>query len=140
VETLLNCIWLAVGISLLSGWLFSARGGRCRPEEGILPSPSLQLVALLLLIGLLFPVISVADDFALCSAPIESERAMRLHDPLDGASTPHVLLPAAAPWWTCMRNPLLAAPAAPVTSSPGQGRQQAGTRSPLDSRPPPALL
>ena len=85
MEILLNCVWLVLGLSLISAWSAHAwRTRTCEPEK-LLPSRRLQFTALLMLVILLFPVISVTDDIAMCTAPRDAERALRLHDPFDGS-------------------------------------------------------
>ena len=69
----------------------------CRGQK-LLPSRRLQFTAILLLVILLFPVISVTDDIAMCTAPRDAERALRLHDPFDSSQPTPALLPSTMAW------------------------------------------
>jgi hypothetical protein len=140
VEILLNCVWLLLGLSLISAWSAHAwRTNSCRPDS-LLPSRGLQFTALLLLVILLFPIISLTDDIAMCTAPRDAERALRLHDPLDGSQPTQALLPATMAWMDLLAVMLHKGPSRPVEQEAKLFIQLAGTRLPVESRPPPALL
>ena len=140
MEILLNCVWLVLGLSLISGWSTHAwRTRTCEPDT-FLPSRRLQLTALLLLVILLFPVISVTDDIAMCTAPRDAERALRLHDPFDGSQPAQALLPSTMAWMDVFADPLRKGPSRPVEEEANVVVQLAVTRLPIDSRPPPVAL
>jgi hypothetical protein len=140
VEILLNCVWLVLGLSLISAWsVHACRSHACEPEN-LLPSRRLQFTALLLLVILLFPVISLTDDIARCTAPRDAERALRLHDPFDGAQPTAALLPSAMAWMDALSVVLQSGPARPVEQDAKLTALLSGTRLPIDSRPPPASL
>jgi len=139
VELFLNCVWLVLGLSLLAAWGSHAWRTRHCPAEEYLPSRRLQFTALLLLIGLLFPVISVTDDFAKCTAPRENEQAMRLHNLVDDG--PLAPMPQMGIAWRAIAEFMFGlGPSWPVEPHTKLGTQLAGTRLTVDSRPPPASL
>jgi predicted ferric reductase len=70
VELLLNLVWMAVSLFLIGGWIWSIRKGYIEFEWA-------ALVALVLLIVILFPAISMTDDLMAMNMPIEVEHAMR---------------------------------------------------------------
>jgi hypothetical protein len=137
VEILLNCVWLLLGLSLITAW--SARMWRTRTHQadGFLPSRRLQFTAVLMLVILLFPVISLTDDIAMCTAPRDAERALRLHDPSDGSQTAPALLPSTMAWMDAVAILLQAGPGHPVEQDAKLAMPLAGTRLPAESRPPP---
>jgi hypothetical protein len=140
VEILLNCVWLILGLSLISAWsahLWRTRTGE--PNE-FLPSRSLQFTAILLLVILLFPVISLTDDIAMCTAPRDAERALRLHDPFDGAQPAQALPISTMAWVDAVADVFRKGPSRPVEPEAHVIRQLAGTQSTIDSRPPPVTI
>jgi hypothetical protein len=137
-----------LGVSLIVTWsLISCRQAspwptdrRSAADAQSLPSRRVQLVAVVMLVILLFPVISLTDDLARCTAPQETERALRLHDPLDVSPSGPALLPAANLW-----TELIAAAFRPLSHQPVEDAAEISllleaTRLPVDSRPPPAAL
>jgi hypothetical protein len=140
VEILLNCVWLVLGLSLISAWSMLAWHTRSGESEGMLPSRRLQFTAILLLVILLFPVISLTDDIARCTAPRDAERALRLHDLLDGTQPTAALLPSAMAWMDALSVVLRNGPSRPVEQDAKLTALLQGTRLPTDSRPPPASL
>lgn len=133
-------MWLLLGLSLVTTW--SARAWRtrtCKPD-GLLPSPQLQFTAILMLLILLFPVISVTDDIAMCTAPRDAERALRLHDPLDGPQPTPALLPSTMAWMDAVAVMLHSGPSRPVDQGAKLAIQLGGARMPVESRPPPVAL
>ena len=70
MEFLLNSVWFAVCLLLVSWWLRDARS-RAKPVEWRTG------VALALLIVLLFPVISMTDDLLMTSSPAEAEHMLQ---------------------------------------------------------------
>jgi hypothetical protein len=140
VEILLNCVWLVLALSLISAWSVRAwRAHACEPN-GLLPPRRLQLTALLLLVILLFPVISLTDDIARCTAPRDAERALRLHDPFDGSQPAAALLPSAMAWTDALSVMLRSGPSRPVEQDAKLTALLQGARLPIDSRPPPFFL
>lgn len=140
MEILFNCVWLLLGLSLISAWSAHAWRTRSRRPDSLLPSRGLQFTALLLLVILLFPVISLTDDIAMRTAPPDAERALRLHDPLDGSQPVQALLPSTMAWMDLLAVMLHMEPSRPVEQEAKLVTQLAGTRVPVESRPPPASL
>jgi hypothetical protein len=140
VETFLNCLWLTIGLSLISAWLVHAWNARSSKRDGLLPSNPLQFTALLLLIVLLFPVISLTDDIAVCTAPRDAEWVLRLHDPFGGSQPAQIPPPSAIAWMDLLAVMLRAGPSRPVDQGVMLATKLAGTQQPIDSRPPPAAL
>jgi hypothetical protein len=140
VEILLNCVWLLLGLSLVAAW--SARAWRTgtHKADGLLPSRRLQFTAVLMLVILLLPVISLTDDIAMCTTPRDAERALRLHDPFDGSQSTPAFLPSSMAWMNTLAVLLHTGPRRPVEQDANLVIQLAGTRSPIDSRPPPVTL
>lgn len=70
MEICLNALWFAISLLLVGWWLRGAhtRGGGIDARAGI---------AVLLLIVLSFPAISMTDDLLLLSAPAETEHMLR---------------------------------------------------------------
>ena len=91
-----------------------------------------------LLVILLVPVISLTDDIARCTAPRDAERALRLHDLLDGTQPTAALLPSAMAWMDALSVVLRSGPSRPVEQDAKLTALLQGTRLPIDSRPPPA--
>ena len=140
MEILLNCLWLVLGLSLIAAWSTHAwRTRACEPDP-LLPSRQLQFTALLLLLILLFPVISLTDDIAMCTAPRDAERALRLHDPFDGSQPAPALLPSTMAWMDVFADALRMGPNRPLEEEANVMVQLAGTRLPIDARPPPVAL
>jgi hypothetical protein len=140
VEILLNCVWLLLGLSLITAWSVHAWHSRgCKANE-LLPSRQLQFTAVLMLVVLLLPVISLSDDIAMCTAPRDAERALRLHDPFDGSQPAPVLLPSTMAWMDAVAILLHTGPSRPVEQDAELAIQLAETRQPIDSRPPPVAL
>jgi hypothetical protein len=140
VEILLNCVWLVLGLSLILAWSVHAwRERGCEPDRA-LPSRQLQFASLLLLLILLFPVISLTDDIAMSTAPQDAERALRLHDPFDGAQSAPALLPSAMAWVDVVSGMLRTGPSRPVEQDAKLTILLAGTLQSIDSRPPPISL
>jgi hypothetical protein len=140
VEILLNCVWLVLGLSLISAWSGHVWRTRTAGPEKLLPSRRLQFTAILLLVILLFPVISVTDDIAMCTAPRDAERALRLHDPFDSSQPAPALLPSTMAWMDTISLMLRTGPSGPVEQDATLTILLAGTVFPVDSRPPPATL
>jgi hypothetical protein len=93
-----------------------------------------------MLVVLLLPVISLSDDIAMCTAPRDAERAFRLHDPFDGSQTTPALLPSTMAWMDAVAVLLHTGPRRPVEQDANLAIQLAGTRLPVESRPPPVAL
>jgi hypothetical protein len=70
VELFLNLAWATLSILLMVGWVWSIRKGYAEFRWT-------TLVALVLLLVLLFPAISMTDDRVAMSTPIEMEHMMR---------------------------------------------------------------
>lgn len=70
VELFLNLVWATLSIFLVAGWVWSIRKGHIEFDWT-------TLVALMLLLVLLFPAISMTDDRAAMSTPVELDHMMR---------------------------------------------------------------
>ena len=70
MELILNLVWLVASIFLVTAWIWSIR-------EGYIEFEWSTLIALILLIVILFPVISMTDDMVMMRAPAEIEHIMR---------------------------------------------------------------
>lgn len=70
VELFLNLAWAALSIFLVVGWVWSIRTGHTEFQWT-------ALVALVLLMVLLFPAISMTDDRVAMSTPTELDHMMR---------------------------------------------------------------
>ena len=132
-------MWLVVVLSLISAWLAHAWRTRTCNSDRLLPSRGLQFTALLLLVILLFPVISLTDDIAMCTAPRDAERALRLHDPFDGAQPAQAFPLSTMTWIDAVADMFRKGPSRPVEQEAHVIVQLAGTRLPIESRPPPAI-
>jgi hypothetical protein len=69
VELFLNLAWLAVAVTILGMWLH--RADRSDPHR------RLQLIAIVVLIAILFPVISVSDDLLAIQSASETDNYLR---------------------------------------------------------------
>ena len=140
MEILLNCLWLVLGLSLFAAWSTHAWHSRACEPDPLLPSRRMQFTAVLLLVILLFPVISLTDDLAMCTAPGDAERALRLHDPFDGSQPAPALLPSTMAGMDVFADLLRMGPSRPVEEEANVMAPLAGTRLPIDARPPPVAL
>ena len=140
MEILLNCVWLVLGLSLITAWSAHAWSTRASEHNDLLPSRRLQFMALLMLVVLLFPVISLTDDIAMCTAPRDAERALRLHDSVDGPQPAQAFLPSTMAWMDLVAIVWRSGPSRPVEEDASLTIHLTGTRLPVDSRPPPASL
>ncbi len=138
MESLLNCAWLLLVVALLTAWAGQARTAKPRRASRLLPSRGLQLTALLVLVVLLFPVISMTDDMAACTAPQEAERALRLHDPLEGAPHAPAVLPLAVSAADLLLAVLSSSRGEPLVAEAKRTVLLEGARLTIDTRPPPA--
>ena len=73
MELFLNLVWLSVSLLLAIVWMRSGSQGRKKLEWS-------TVIALLLLLLLLFPVISITDDLAAINTASEVEHTMRRHE------------------------------------------------------------
>jgi hypothetical protein len=100
----------------------------------------MQFTAILLLVILLFPVISLTDDIAMCTAPRDAERALRLHDPFDGALPAQAFPLSTMAWMDAVADMFRKGPSRPVEQEAHVILQLVGTRLPINSRPPPVAI
>lgn len=140
MEILLNCVWLVLGLSLITTWSVHTWATHAREPGALLPSRPLQFTALLMLVVLLFPVISLTDDIAMSTAPREAERALRLHDTVDGSQNACALLPAAVAWTELIVLLWRSGPTRPIEAMTPRVIQLAGAQWIVESRPPPSAL
>jgi hypothetical protein len=75
METILNLIWLAVTLAALWEWRFrwaaSRRDSRCDVRQ--------ETIAIVCLLALLFPVISLSDDLHPDIVPADTASSKRMH-------------------------------------------------------------
>ena len=84
MELFLNAVWISTCLALIGWWLSSA--DRRRRVDGR------AIVAVVLLVVLIFPVISMTDDLLAMSAPSEFEHLLRRYEaPLDHLASPGIL-------------------------------------------------
>ncbi len=145
METLLNLAWLGVCCLLVGLWAHAhgragVRSGRAESEA--LPGIPTQIVALLLLMVLLFPVISLTDDLAMCAATaVETEHALRSQklDDVDHHAPPSALSLLASLAW--LREPLAPLPLIDRTDRwIASVHPSTGVHLSVENRPPPSLL
>ena len=134
MELVLNLAWLALCLGLLVFFGPSLKKPAAGRTRGV------ALVAMLCILFLLFPVISVTDDIAMCTAPRDAERALRLHDPFDSSQPTPTLLPSTMAWMDTIFLMLRTGPSRPVEQGATLTILLAGAMFPVDSRPPPATL
>jgi hypothetical protein len=84
MELTLNLVWALLAVVLFRVWL--------RSEPACAARTRLQIVALLMLIVILFPVISVTDDLGAALNPAELDCCARRHH---AVSCPHSIFPDA---------------------------------------------
>ena len=129
MELSLNLGWLLLSLAAIVLW---HRAGRS-PHA---PSRGTQLVALALLLLVLFPVISVTDDFVAAHNPAEADSCMRRNEL---TAQPHTIVPE-VPVLLPMREPSISlaflgyAPSHDLRVLPSLSLP----RSPFFNRPPPA--
>src|SRR5438067_4507327 len=70
-----NLAWLVLSIALSVGWAWAASSGRCGRAHRA------SFLALVILIALLFPVVSISDDLHEDQAKITSEEPRYKDDP-----------------------------------------------------------
>jgi hypothetical protein len=73
LETTLNLIWLAVTLVALWLWRFRWTGGRRAPGHNV----RLEAVAMVCILALLFPVISLTDDLHPEVIPVDATSSKR---------------------------------------------------------------
>ena len=136
MELFFNLLWLALSSLLLGFWIL---GPSRWTDERLRPSTRAQIVALVLLIVILLPVISLTDDLQACTAPAESEHLARRVDlqaitdgPLQAAS---ILIAALGSFDEPPRLQILSwLSPAEETETPSAGYLRI-----LGNRPPPAV-
>jgi hypothetical protein len=73
VELFLNFVWLSISLALVATWVAAVRRGDTKQKW-------CSLVALMLLVLLLLPVISMTDDLVAFDSPLEVEHVVRRID------------------------------------------------------------
>lgn len=89
MELFLNLVWLSVSLLLVIMWIRSERRGRKKFEWS-------TVIALLLLLVLLFPVISMTDDLIAINIASEVEHTMRRYEAPPSQTASVALLDAIA--------------------------------------------
>jgi hypothetical protein len=100
----------------------------------------MQFTAIVVLVLLLFPVISLTDDLVTAAAARDTEQALRLHDLCDGSYPPPAMLSSALAWMDSVHSLLRSGPRPPVEQEAGMLALDTGERLPVESRPPPVRL
>ena len=139
METLLNCVWLVLSLSLLTAWIAHVSSIQPSVEQN-LPSRRLQFIAIVVLVLLLFPVISLTDDLAMCAATRDTEQALRLHELCDGSHPQPAMLPSVLAWMDTIHSLLSIGTHRTLEQDAQLLTLQEGARFPVDSRPPPFAL
>jgi hypothetical protein len=91
VELLLNSLWLSVSVALVLFWVRATFRGETEVNWT-------AVVAIVLLMALLLPIISITDDLIASDSPTESEHVVRrgemplLHLTPDAATLPEMAL------------------------------------------------
>lgn len=73
METVLNLVWLGVTLATLWLWRFRWTGARRKPGHDV----RLEAVAMICILALLFPVISLTDDLHPEVVPVEASSSKR---------------------------------------------------------------
>lgn len=73
METALNLVWLVVTLAVLGLWRFRWTGARRKPGHDV----RLEAVAMICILALLFPVISLTDDLHPEVVPVEASSSKR---------------------------------------------------------------
>ena len=76
----------------------------------------------------------------MCTAPRDAERALRLHDPFDGAQPAQALPPSTMAWMDAFVDIFRKGPSRPVEQEANVIQQLMGIRLPIESRPPPVTI
>jgi hypothetical protein len=76
----------------------------------------------------------------MCTAPRDAERALRLHDPFDGAQPAQALPLSTMAWMDAVADMFRKGPNRPVEQEAHVILQLAETQLPIESRPPPAAI
>jgi hypothetical protein len=127
MELILNLAWALLAVLSICLWAHVER------REGTARSP--QIVALLILIVILFPVISVSDDIWALQSPAEADSVQRrdhlvspehsIYPVLDALCEPGLAdVSLGFPRWASLRNIPITSPVAPAPSG-------------IQNRPPP---
>jgi hypothetical protein len=100
METILNLIWL--GITLVAIWLWRFRWVASRPSSR--RDARLEAVAMVCVLALLFPVISLTDDLHPEVVPVDSISSKRNHCLLAAscAQAEHAKVPSSVRSWVAL--------------------------------------
>lgn len=130
MESFLNIVWAALGLLLLCGWL--------RSDQQTDHGRGRQIVAILVLIAVLFPVISVSDDLVAMQGATEVTNSQK-RDYLDPAGS-HSLFPvifAILPSLTAQA--VFRMPSFVLSGTPSVAARDRLVSVDIQNRPPPAL-
>jgi hypothetical protein len=119
MELVLNLAWALIAVTGICLWV---RLDRRKGAERYMP-----IVALLMLIVILFPVISVSDDLWSIQNPAETDSVQRR----DQLASPHSILPVFA---------ALCVPGLEMSFGFGNWAPRAYTTLPAPAAPPPARI
>jgi hypothetical protein len=146
MEVFLNLLWLLLCFALVGYWTSRSRkhSPRGRERRGLLPlffsERRAQIVALLLLIVLLFPVISLTDDLVATQTMAETDHLQQRLDALRVLQHHAISVASALPTWMHgLLLPQLSATRmhALLTHDRKQIRLE-GIASSIEHRPPPS--
>lgn len=84
MELFFNLLWLALSTVLVTCWLCDRENWKNRSFR---PTTQTQIVALLVLLVVLLPAVSLTDDLQACTTPVETEHVIRRVDLLPVASS-----------------------------------------------------
>ncbi len=136
METLLNLVWMGVCCFLVAVW--ACGHGVVREDDCLLPQRRTQITALVLLVVILFPVISLTDDLMMSSTPAESEHAWRLDLRPDPISPMPPAIPSVLAALTLMVRADDRYISEQVPSVHVCPAHSLGFYRPIENRPPPA--
>ena len=127
---MLNLVWLTLALTAFGHWIFKAQSNS--PEQ----SKVLRLTALVMLLVLLFPVISLTDDLQAAATMAEGERGSTRIAPND---THSAMQPAQTyePWTAVIARPTTQWMGMAVEERSFQPTAAAGPHA-LGQRPPPS--
>jgi hypothetical protein len=100
MEAILNLIWLAITLGAIWLWRFRWAASRRNPRHKV----GLEAVAMVCIVALLFPVISLTDDLHPEVVPVDSISSKRNHCLLaaNSAHADHAKVPSSVRSWVAL--------------------------------------
>lgn len=126
MELILNLVWAVLACAGILSWMHA--------DKSTDSSKRTQVVALLMLIVILFPVISVTDDIWAAQNPAETDSCIRRHELI---AQLHILPGAAIPATQAFHDYVLTRMGQVPLEKPALFRLQVWSGSRLFTRPPP---